>query len=74
MIISHSMAAEGRRKTCLKKKMGQEKLFQFGSVATDRAPYFRDFACTSSIEWRVRVSPDRDRGPNSIARPVINPL
>jgi len=74
MMISHSMAAEGRRKTCLKKKMGQEKIFQFGSVVTDRAPHFRGFARTSSIEWRVRVSPDRDRAPASIARPVINPL
>ena len=74
MIISHSMAAEGRRKTCLKKKMGQEKIFQFGSVATDRAPHFRSFACTSSIEWRIRVWPEGDCGPNSIAKPVINPL
>jgi len=74
MIISHSMAAEGRGKTCLLKKMGQETIFQFSSVATDCAPYFRGFACTSSIEWRVRVWPERDCGPNSIARPVINPL
>jgi hypothetical protein len=74
MIISHSMAAEGCRKTCLKKKMGQETIFQFGSVATDYAPYFRGFARTISIEWRVRVWPERDCGPNSIARPVINPL
>ena len=74
MIISHSMAAEGRRKTCLKKKMGQENIFQFGSVVTDRAPHLRSFACTSSIEWRVRVWPGNDCGPNSIAKPVINPL
>lgn len=41
--------------------------------ATETDPHFRDFAGRSSIEWRVRVSPDRDRGPASIARPVINP-